>query len=96
VQAPAPILPPVQQAIAEPVVVTAAPVVVAKPAVTSSVDLEVMLQAAGLQMASTDPSKLRAVQDQSVSMTPPARLGREPKKLEVTPDQPLLQVETQR
>ncbi len=55
-----------------------------------------MLAAAGLQMASTDPAKLRAVQEAVAQVAPAARVPRERKPVDAAPAEPLVQVETQR
>ncbi len=55
-----------------------------------------MLAAAGLQMASTDPAKLRAVQEAAAQVAPPVREPRERKPAAPVSSEPLVQVETQR
>ena len=53
-----------------------------------------MLAQAGLQLASTDPEKLRAAQEAAVAA--PVRLGRARKAVEVPVAEPLVQVDTTR
>ncbi len=55
-----------------------------------------MLAAAGLQMASTDPTKLRAVQEAAAQVVAPTRVPRERKAVAPVSSEPLVQVETQR
>ena len=77
----------------------AAPVISPMPAPapgTSAADIDSLLSAAGLTMAVTNPDKLRAVQVASEQVTPVARAPRERKSLPPMPDEPLVQVETQR
>jgi ribonuclease E len=62
----------------------------------ASVDIDTMLRAAGLQMASTDPERLRAVQTEQAAITPPPRAPRERKPLPQVSNEPLQQVETRR
>ncbi len=88
--------------VAEPVIATVAtaaaapaPVAAAAPA-ASAADLDAMLAAAGLQMASTDPAKLRAVQEAAAQVAPPVRVPRERKPAAPVSSEPLVQVETQR
>jgi ribonuclease E len=68
--------------------------VMSAPVVTASVDIDAMLQAAGLQMASTDPERLRAVQAEQSSHTPAPRAPRERKPVVQETSEPLQQVET--
>jgi ribonuclease E len=77
----------------------AAPVISPMPAPApeaSAADIDNLLSAAGLTMAVTNPDKLRAVQVASEQVTPVARAPRERKSLPPMPDEPLVQVETQR
>jgi ribonuclease E len=62
----------------------------------SSADIDTLLREAGLTMAVTDPEKLRAVEASSDNVPPKTRVPRERKPLQLTPDEPLVQVETQR
>ncbi len=55
-----------------------------------------MLAAAGLQMASTDPAKLRAVQEATAQVSAPTHVPRERKPMAPVSSEPLVQVETQR
>jgi ribonuclease E len=72
------------------VVATAAPVAVAPKA-----ELDLVLKAAGLTMAVTNPDKLRAVQ-QTTETAPVARAPRQRKPAPEAPAEPLVQIETQR
>ncbi len=83
--------------VAAPVVAApvAAPVVAAAPE-APKVDIEAMLNSAGLTLAVTDPEKLRAVQAASASIAPAPRVPRERKPAEAITNEPLVQVETQR
>ncbi len=96
--APAPAPAPAAEPVIAPVAAAAAapaPVVASAPA-ASAADLDAMLAAAGLQMASTDPTKLRAVQDAAAQIVPAVRVPRERKPVAQVSDEPLVQVETQR
>ena len=59
-------------------------------------ELNTMLNAAGLTLASTDPEKLRAAQDAAARNQPAPRVPRERKPLPPASGEPLVQVETQR
>ena len=59
-------------------------------------ELNSMLNAAGLTLASTDPEKLRAAQEAAARVAPAPRVPRERKPLAPAPSEPLVQVETQR
>ncbi|SDY15665.1 ribonuclease E [Collimonas sp. OK242] len=59
-------------------------------------DLQSVLAAAGLTLAATDPSKLRAAQEATASIAPAPRVPRERKPLPTQSSEPLVQVETQR
>jgi ribonuclease E len=59
-------------------------------------EINVMLNAAGLTLASTDPEKLRAAQEAAARIQPAPRVPRERKPLPPAPTEPLVQVETQR
>jgi ribonuclease E len=89
--------------VAEPVrveAVPAAPAVVAvqaaaKPAAaTAAADIDAALRAAGLQMAVTDPERLRAVQAEQAAIVPAPRAPRERKPVPLASSEPLQQVET--
>ena len=58
--------------------------------------IDAMLNAAGLTLASTDPEKLRAAQEAAALIQPAQRVPRERKPLPPVSDEPLIQVETQR
>jgi ribonuclease E len=73
------------------------PVPAAAPApapVPVPADLQQVLQAAGLVLATTDPEKLRAAQQAAEQFAPPARAPRERKPAAEVPSEPLVQVET--
>ncbi|MEO6918860.1 MAG: Rne/Rng family ribonuclease [Collimonas sp.] len=106
VETPAPVI--VEPA---PVVIAAAPAAVApapaetapaavKTAVSSSSpkveDLQTVLAAAGLTLAATDPSKLRAAQEATANIAAAPRVPRERKPVAVQASEPLVQIETQR
>jgi ribonuclease E len=79
--------------------VEAAPVPVAAPAAAAPApapaqDMQAVLAAAGLTMASTDPSKLRAAQEAAAATPAPVRVPRERKPLPPVADEPLVQVNT--
>lgn len=56
--------------------------------------LQDVLAAAGLTLASTDPEKLRAVQEAAAQVVPQARVPRERKPAPQVANEPLVQVET--
>ena len=56
--------------------------------------LEAVLAAAGLTLASTDPEKLRAVQEAAAQAVPQPRVPRERKPAPALSEEPLVQVET--
>ena len=58
--------------------------------------LNEMLSAAGLQLASTDPEKLRIAQESASKVTPAPRVPRERKPLPPVSTEPLVLVETRR
>jgi ribonuclease E len=64
------------------------------PAATASVDIDAMLHAAGLQMASTNPDRLRAVQAEQATVAPAPHVPRERKSTPPVSSEPLQQVET--
>ena len=66
------------------------------PTATASVDIDAMLRAAGLQMAVTNPERLRAVQAEQAAVVPAPRVPRERKPLPLVSHEPLQQVETRR
>ncbi|WEF33172.1 Rne/Rng family ribonuclease [Pseudoduganella chitinolytica] len=71
---------------------TPAPVRATAPA--PAADLDALLASAGLQMASTDPAKLRAAQEAAAQEAPPAPVRRQRKPAPVVADEPLVQVST--
>jgi ribonuclease E len=73
----------------------AAPVRVAESAMPLQ-EISAMLNEAGLTLASTDPDKLRAAQEAAARIQPAPRVPRERKPLPPAPNEPLIQVETQR
>ena len=90
VAAPAPI-------IAAPAPVAArAPAAAIAPASVATQDLDSLLSAAGLTLASTDPAKLRAAQEQTTEVAAQARPRRERKPLPPPVDEPLVQIDTRR
>ena len=54
------------------------------------------LKAAGLTLAATDPAKLQAARQAAAQSTPAPRVPRERKPRPTLPDEPLVQIETQR
>ena len=84
----APVIPQVAAPVTAPVVSQPAPVATVE-------NLEAVLQAAGLTMAVTDPDKLRSVQLSTPAVVE-QRVPRERKPAAAIPDEPLVQVETQR
>ncbi len=66
----------------------------AMPAAARSESLEQALAAAGLMMATTDPEKLRKVQEAAASSVPAPRVPRERKPMPPVSNEPLVQVET--
>jgi ribonuclease E len=59
-------------------------------------DLSEVLRTAGLQLAATNPEKLRAAQEEAAKFVPPARVPRERKPLPQESTEPLVQMETKR
>ena len=66
------------------------------PANGSSDNLNDVLRAAGLELASTNPGKLRAAQEAAANVVPPVRVPRERKPLPPVSNEPLIQMETKR
>ena len=62
--------------------------------ITRSASLEEALSAAGLTMATTDPQKLRKVQEAAANVVPAPRVPRERKPMAPVSTEPLVQVET--
>lgn len=79
----------------EPAPVAAAEVTTA-PAPVAAPKLDDMLAEAGLQLAATDPEKLRAAQAAAAQAATPVRVGRARKPVVVPVDEPLVQVDTSR
>jgi ribonuclease E len=78
-----------------------APHIVAKPQPAPALppdakveDLGTVLRAAGLELASTDPEKLRLAKAEAARVSPPPRVPRERKPLPPPSSEPLVQVET--
>ncbi|QAU34235.1 Rne/Rng family ribonuclease [Janthinobacterium sp. 17J80-10] len=90
VAAPVPVVP---AAPAAPIAAKAAPAIRAAAPLRLD-DLQSVLSAAGLTLASTDPDKLRAAQEAAAKIVPPARVPRERKPLPPLSTEPLVQVET--
>mgnify|MGYP000641480840 CR=1 FL=1 len=65
------------------------------PAATDA-NLGAVLAAAGLEMMTTHPEKLRRVQEAAAAHVPSQRVPRERKPMPPVSDEPLVQVETQR
>ena len=85
---------------AAPAAPAAASPVPLKPAAARALaevdDLQNVLAAAGLTLAATDPTKLRAAQEASASIVAAPRVPRQRKPLPPQSNEPLQQVETQR
>jgi ribonuclease E len=64
------------------------------PVAAASIDVDVMLRAAGLQMTETNPERLRVVQAEQSATTPAMRAPRERKPAPPVSNEPLQQVET--
>ncbi|WP_211462976.1 Rne/Rng family ribonuclease [Collimonas silvisoli] len=80
-----------------PAVETPAVIKTAVPSASPKVeDLQSVLAAAGLTLAATDPSKLRAAQEATANIVAAPRVPRERKPLPAQSSEPLVQVETQR
>jgi len=103
IETPAPLAPAAQVA-APAVAETAAPAAEAPAVIKTAVssgspkveDLQSVLAAAGLTLAATDPSKLRAAQEATANIVAAPRVPRERKPLPAQSSEPLVQVETQR
>ncbi|MDY0962459.1 Rne/Rng family ribonuclease [Massilia sp. CFBP9026] len=91
--APMPAAVPAVSAPAPGAALAAAPAAPAAP-VEAPAKLDDVLAQAGLQLAATDPEKLRAAQEAAVAT--PVRLGRARKAVVVPVDEPLVQVDTTR
>jgi ribonuclease E len=77
-------------------IVESAPQTLTPSAASASVDLQSMLQEAGLQLASTHPDKLKAAQMAAQQVTPAVRVPRERKPQAVISNEPLVMIETKR
>ena len=71
-----------------------APAVPVAAAPAPAVDMNEVLSMAGLQLASTDPEKLRAAQEAAAAANTPPRMGRARKPVQAPVDEPLVQVDT--
>ncbi|MBK4734236.1 Rne/Rng family ribonuclease [Noviherbaspirillum pedocola] len=74
----------------------AAPIAAAPQATMPVEELQSMLSAAGLTLATTDPEKLRAAQEAAARIQPAPRVPRERKPLPPVSNEPLIQIETNR
>jgi ribonuclease E len=72
---------------------TAAPAP-APAAAAAPADLDDMLSQAGLQLASTDPEKMRAAREAAAQVVTPRSVGRARKPAPPPVDEPLVQVDT--
>ncbi len=79
---------------AQPATTTAAVADTAHTGAEPGADIDAMLRAAGLQMAVTDPERLRAVQVEQTAVVPAPRAPRERKPQPPASNEPLQQVET--
>jgi ribonuclease E len=57
-------------------------------------DLNELLESAGLTLASTDPEKMRAAQEEAAKAAPPAPVRRTRRVAPPPVDEPLIQVDT--
>jgi ribonuclease E len=94
VPAPAPAPAPAPVQVEQPVVAQAAPVAAVPAPVAAPADLNELLEKAGLQLASTDPEKLRAAQEAAAQVEQPARPRRMRKPAPPPVNEPLIQVDT--
>ncbi|MCU6435407.1 Rne/Rng family ribonuclease [Undibacterium sp. Jales W-56] len=86
-------------AVIAPVAAPAAPIVTSKPVETVVMPVEnlnVMLQQAGLVLASTDPEKLRAAQASAATTAIAPRVPRERKPVAPVASEPLVLIETKK
>lgn len=81
-------------AASEPVVKQTAPVASAETSKAAAQDLQAVLAAAGLTLASTDPEKLRKAKEDAQKVTTPVHVPRERKAAEAQSNEPLVQIET--
>jgi ribonuclease E len=63
---------------------------------SAPIDLQSVLNSAGLTLAATDPAKLRAAQEAAAQIAQPVRVPRERKPLPPQVEEPLVQVDTRR
>jgi len=98
VEAAAPVAAPAPQPVVMPAPVApvpSAPVQTSAPApAAAQADLGEVLAQAGLQLAATDPEKLRAAQEAAAQAQQPVRLGRTRKVAPPPAQEPLVQVDT--
>ena len=93
--APAPVAPAPAPVVETPAPVAAAPAPASAPAPAAApLDMSDVLAKAGLQLASTDPDKLRAAQEAATQAASAPRLGRARKPVQAPVDEPLIQVDT--
>ena len=88
------IVPITPAAVAAPAAATAAVATPVAPAPMSVDDLQKVLGSAGLTLAATDPTKLRAAQEAAMQTSTAPKLGRERKQSAPPAAEPLQQVET--
>jgi ribonuclease E len=93
VEAAAPVVMPAPVAPVAPAPAAAAPAAPA-PVAAAPADLGEVLAQAGLQLAATDPEKLRAAQEAAAQAQQPVRLGRTRKVAPPPVQEPLIQVDT--
>jgi ribonuclease E len=86
---------PVEVTLAAPAPTSYQPAFAPAPAAKTE-DLTDVLKAAGLVLASTDPAKLRAAQEEAAKNVAPPRAPRERKPLPPQSTEPLVQMETKR
>ena len=84
------------QVVTTPAAVKATSTAAPSAAIMPVDDLRQMLQAAGLELASTDPVKLRTAQESTEKIVPVQRVPRERKPLPPASSEPLVLVETRR
>ena len=77
-----------------PAAPTPGPVAAAPAPAQAPLDMSEVLAKAGLQLASTDPEKLRAAQEAAAQANTAPRVGRARKPVQAPVDEPLIQVDT--
>jgi ribonuclease E len=87
---PAPVAPVAPAPASAPAPVAAAPA----PVAAAPADIGDALAKAGLELAATDPEKLRAAQEAAAQVQQPVRLGRTRKVAPPPAQEPLVQVDT--